>query len=138
MGLFKDADEVYQFLGEIFKMGVNDPELGPKFKKVGAVIKLDYTDPPAIISVDFGNGVVEFGPDSNLVPEVEMQMTADTAHRFWLGKVNVAMAMAKGQIRTKGSMPKVMKIVPITRPLFASYDKLLRDAGRVDLIEAAQ
>ena len=29
-------------------------------------------------------------------------MEADTAHRFWLGQVNVTVALARGQIKAKG------------------------------------
>ena len=137
MGLFKDEHEVYAYLGRIFQSAVEDPELAPKFKAVGATIRIELTDPDSIITVDFGNGQVEFGSNGSLQPEVEMQMAADVSHKFWLGRVNVAMAMAKGQMRTKGSVAKVMKLVPITKPLFATYERILRDAGRLDLIDAA-
>ena len=30
-------------------------------------------------------------------------MEADTAHRFWLGKVNVTVALARGQIKAEGA-----------------------------------
>ena len=35
-------------------------------------------------------------------PEVTMSMAADTAHRFWLGQVNITVAIARGQIKAKG------------------------------------
>lgn len=137
MGVFKDEQEVYQYLGKIFETAVEDPDLAPKFKAVGTTIRITLTDPEAVINVDFGNGKVEFGRETTLTPEVEMQMTADVSHRFWLGKVNAAMAIAKGEMRTKGPVAKVLKIVPITKPLFATYERILADADRADLIAAA-
>jgi putative sterol carrier protein len=142
MGVFKNEAEVYEYLGRIFQVSMEDPELGPKLRKVGSVLKLNQSDPESMIVIDFGEGVVQLGQDG--VPKVtrpidaELEMQADTAHRFWLGKVNVALAMAKGQIHKKGKVSAVMKVVPITKPLFATYEKILRDAGRHDLVDAVK
>ena len=35
-----------------------------------------------------------------------MTMEADTAHRFWLGKVNVTVALARGQMKAKARSPR--------------------------------
>ena len=40
-------------------------------------------------------------------------MDADTAHRFWLGKVNVTVALARGQMKAKGPVAKILKLVPL-------------------------
>jgi putative sterol carrier protein len=142
MGVFKDEAEVYHYLGRIFQVSMEDPELGEKLRKVGSVLKLNQSDPESTIVIDFGEGVVQLGEDG--VPKVtrpidaELDMKADVAHRFWLGKVNVALAMAKGQIRNKGKVSAVMKVVPITKPLFATYERILREAGRDDLVDAAR
>jgi putative sterol carrier protein len=139
VGVFKDETEVYQFLGKIFQVSMADPELGPKLRKVGSVLKLNQTDPESTILIDFGEGLVQLGADGE--PKVtrpidaELDMKADVAHKFWLGKVNVALAMARGQIRNKGKVSAVMKVVPITKPLFATYEQILRDAGRQDLVD---
>jgi putative sterol carrier protein len=139
MGVFKDEDEVYKYLGRIFQAGMDDPELGPKLRNVGSVLKLNQTDPKSTIVIDFGEGIVQLGEDGS--PKVtrpidaELDMKADVAHRFWLGKVNVALAMAKGQIKNHGKVSAVMKVVPITKPLFATYEQILREAGRDDLVD---
>lgn len=142
MGVFKDESEVYQYLGRIFQVSMEDPELGPKLRKVGSVLKLNQTDPESTIVIDFGEGVVQLGEnDQTKVTrpiDAELDMKADVAHRFWLGKVNVALAMAKGDIRNHGKVSAVMKVVPITKPLFATYEKILRDAGRQDLVDAVK
>jgi putative sterol carrier protein len=70
-------------------------------------------------------------------PEVVMTMDADTAHRFWLGKVNVTVALARGQMKAKGPVAKILKLVPLTKPIFPRYHKQLEDQGRQDLLEAA-
>jgi putative sterol carrier protein len=70
-------------------------------------------------------------------PEVVMSMEADTAHRFWLGKVNVTVALARGQMKAKGPVAKILKLVPLVKPVFPRYKQMLTEAGREDLVEAA-
>jgi putative sterol carrier protein len=66
-----------------------------------------------------------------------MTMDADTAHKFWLGKVNVTIAMARGQMKAKGPVAKILKLVPLVKPVFPRYRNMLAEAGRGDLLEAA-
>src|SRR5262249_13477831 len=77
---------------------------------------------------------VEFG-DTELEPEVVMSMEADTAHRFWLGQVNVTTALARGQIHASGPVAKILKLVPLTKPAFPRYKALLETQGRDDLVK---
>jgi hypothetical protein len=64
-------------------------------------------------------------------------MAADTAHKFWLGQVNVTVAMARGQIKAKGPVAKILKLVPLTKPVFPRYKAQLEEQGRTDLVNAA-
>jgi len=138
MGNFKDADEVYQFIGRLFQELAQDEELAPKFQKANTIVQYQYRDPESQITVSLreeDDGRVDLG-ESSMEPEVVMTMNADTAHRFWLGKVNVTVALARGQMKAKGPVAKILKLVPLTRPIFPRYRKMLEDAGRQDLLEA--
>jgi putative sterol carrier protein len=64
-------------------------------------------------------------------------MEADTAHKFWLGKVNVTMALAKGQMKAKGPVAKILKLVPLVKPVFPRYRAMLEKDSRDDLLKAA-
>jgi putative sterol carrier protein len=77
---------------------------------------------------------VEFG-HSEMDPEVTMSMKADVAHRFWLGKVNVTMAIARGEIKPQGPAAKILKLVPLTKPVYPRYKAMLEEQGRDDLID---
>ena len=139
MAYFKDADEVYQFIGKLFEDLADDEELAPKFRKANTIVQYQYRDPESQITVklmDGEDGQVDCGP-TTMDPEVVMTMDADTAHRFWLGKVNVTVALARGQMKAKGPVAKILKLVPLTKPIFPRYRKLLEDSGRQDLLEAA-
>jgi hypothetical protein len=138
LAYFKDADEVYETLGKLFVDIANDEELAPRFRQANTIVRYEYTEPDSAITVRLQEdqpGDVDFGP-SEMEPEVTMSMEADTAHRFWLGEVNVTVALARGQIKAKGPVAKILKLVPLAKPIFPRYKAQLEGQGRSDLIEA--
>jgi putative sterol carrier protein len=136
LAYFKDADEVYQYIGKLFQDLADDEELGPRFRKANTIVQYQYRNPESQITVklqDGEDGQVDLG-DTAMEPEVLMTMEADTAHRFWLGKVNVTVALARGQMKAKGPVAKILKLVPLTKPVFPRYRDMLERAGREDLL----
>ena len=139
MAYFKDDQEVYATIGKLFENLADDDELGPKFRKANTIVQYQYRNPESQITVkmlDGEDGQVDLGP-TELEPEVVMTMEADTAHKFWLGKVNVTVALARGQMKAKGPVAKILKLVPLVKPVFPRYKQMLTEAGRNDLMEAA-
>jgi putative sterol carrier protein len=138
LGYFKDADEVYAYIGKLFEDLTDDEELAPKFRKANTIVQYRYREPESTITVKLlegEDGQVDLG-ETSLEPEVVMSMDADTAHRFWLGQVNVTVALARGQMKAKGPVAKILKLVPLTKPVFPRYRQMLEDSGREDLLEA--
>jgi putative sterol carrier protein len=136
---FKDADEVYAYIGRLFEELADDDELAPKFQKANTIVQYQYREPESQITVKLvegEEGQVDCGT-TTLEPEVVMTMDADTAHRFWLGKVNVTVALARGQMKAKGPVAKILKLVPLVKPVFPRYRAILEEADRRDLLEAA-
>jgi putative sterol carrier protein len=139
VAVFKDDQEVYQFIGKLFQDLADDDELGPRFRKADTIVQYKYSNPDSQITVkmkDGEDGQVDLG-ETQLDPEIVMTMEADTAHKFWLGKVNVTMALARGQMKAKGPVAKILKLVPLVKPVFPLYQKMLEEAGRDDLLKAA-
>jgi putative sterol carrier protein len=136
LAYFKDAQEVYDTIGKLFAELATDDELAPKFRKANTIVQYDYREPESVITVRLQEdqpGDVDFG-ETDMEPEVVMSMEADTAHRFWLGKVNVTVALARGQIKAKGPVAKILKLVPLTKPVFPRYKAQLEAQGREDLV----
>jgi putative sterol carrier protein len=136
---FRDADEVYKYIGRLFEQLAEDDELAPKFRKANTIVQYQYRDPESRITVrlqEGEDGQVDCG-ETTMEPEVVMTMDADTAHRFWLGKVNVTVALARGQMKARGPVAKILKLVPLTKPIFPRYRALLEEDSREDLLEAA-
>ena len=139
MAYFKDADEVYRYIGRLFEDLAVDEELAPKFRRANTIVQYQYREPESIITVKLiegEDGQVDLG-ETSMEPEVVMTMDADTAHKFWLGKVNVTVALARGQMKAKGPVAKILKLVPLVKPVFPRYRRQLENAGRQDLLEAS-
>jgi putative sterol carrier protein len=138
MAYFKDDQEVYRYIGKLFEDLAVDEELSPKFRKANTIVQYRYRNPDSQITVrmiEGEDGDVDCG-ETTMDPEVVMTMDADTAHKFWLGKVNVTVALARGQMKAKGPVAKILKLVPLVKPVFPRYRQMLEEAGRQDLLEA--
>jgi putative sterol carrier protein len=136
MALFNDAQDVYDTLGKLFVDLASDEELAPKFRKANTIVRYQYSEPESAITVRLQEGQpgdVDFG-ESDMEPEVTMTMAADTAHRFWLGEVNVTVALARGEIKAQGPVAKILALVPLAKPVFPRYKAQLEAQGRTDLL----
>jgi hypothetical protein len=137
LAYFKDAQEVYDTIGKLFVDIAADDELGPNFRKANTILQYDYREPDSTITLRLREDEpadVDFG-ETEMEPDVVMSMEADTAHRFWLGKVNVTVALARGQIKAKGPVAKILKLVPLTKPIFPRYKAQLEEQGRAGLVD---
>jgi hypothetical protein len=140
MPYFKDADDVYANLGFFLRQLAVDPEMTPALKRADTTLQLRMRHPDSTLTMrtpsDDEPAQVDLG-DTTLQPEVVLQLDADVAHRFWLGQLNVAVALARGEIRARGPVAKVLKIVPLVKPGFTRYRTQLEAAGREDLLQAS-
>lgn len=138
MSTFKDAEEVYDCLGKMFEIAVHDPQFVEATKGGDLVVRLTMTDPASTILIDFPGQKVTCGTAADGAPfTVELSMSADNSHKFWLGKLNLTLAMATKKAKMTGSRSKALKLLPLTKPLFATYEQLLQEAGRQDLLTPA-
>jgi len=134
---FSDGEEVYRYIGGLLTGVIGDEELGAKLKQADTTVQFRYRDPEAVITFQLIDGEdvrVDLGT-SDLEPEIVMTADADVAHLFWLGRVNVTVALARGQMTATGPVAKILKLVPLIKPVFPRYRELLEREGRADLLE---
>ncbi|MBF0492857.1 MAG: SCP2 sterol-binding domain-containing protein [Deltaproteobacteria bacterium] len=132
MSYFASSEKLQDILGNFFRLLANDSNIGPKLKASNLIVKFNYTEPALSITINCTKDPVEIlFNDTTLKPEVEMTMKADTAHKFWFGKVNLVIALTRREITAKGSIPKVLKLLPVIKPAYALYPKFIqeKDAG---------
>lgn len=136
MAAFESEAEVYEYLGGVFRRGMEDAALVEKLRPSGVVLRITYSEPSAVITVDMPGAQLFEGTGEGPEPNVELFMTADTGNRFWLGKVVLPVALAKGQVRAKGPVSKLLKVLPLAKGMFGPYRDHLETSGRKDLLDA--
>ena len=136
MATFKDADEVYQTVGAFLDDITHSDDIGPKFVASKTSFHIHYSEPTADMLIDCTQEppVVTCGEGVGEGAEIQLTMAADDGHKFWLGKLNMTIAMAKGQVKAKGPVSKMMKLLPAMRPAFPRYTEFLKAHGRTDLL----
>jgi len=131
MATFANAQQVYDTIGLFLDQITKDPELGPKFVAADTSFLVQYSDPDCSMLVDatVDPPVVTMNPDPARETEISLAMAADDGHDFWLGNLNMALALAKGKVKVTGPISKIMKLLPAMRPAFPKYKVFLEERG---------
>jgi putative sterol carrier protein len=125
---FQNADEVYKYVGGVFREARDNPEVGPKMAQADVDLQIYYSDPDSRLTIRFHEPQIEVedgGDDPNA--DVKLFMPADIADKYWRGEYNLAVGLAKGQVKAKGPVNKILKLVPVTKPLFPMYKDLVAE-----------
>lgn len=129
MAVFENTEKMYTVLGSLFNTLVTNPTVGPKFVEANIIIKFNIDNPTGELWLTpDNNGSVVCGPSSH-TPTIEMTLSGDTCHRFWLQEVAMPVALAKGLIKAKGPLPKVLKLLPLLKPAFEAYPAIAKQHG---------
>jgi hypothetical protein len=131
VGGFKSAEEVREVIGRAFELMSRDPDMGPKLRAADTPQRFEFPDVDLVVNITYAEG----GGEQNLrwewtddvawVPEVKMIMDSEVANRYFQGKENIAMAVARRRIKTSGNVKKALALVPVTKPVFAQYRAML-------------
>ena len=68
-----------------------------------------------------GNLHWEWSDDVDWKSKVQMQMSSETANKYFQGKENVPLAIAKRKIKTGGDMKAALALIPITKPVYPQF-----------------
>lgn len=130
MPVFSNPEELHKILGGFFEMLAADKRVGPKLLASNLKVKFNYKEPDTNIFVDLSGDTVQLSFDDVVQkPDVEMTMKADTAHRFWQGRVSLVTALARREITARGPVPKILKLLPIIKPAYQMYGPYLESVG---------
>lgn len=127
MAVFANTEKMYEVLGELFQTLAKEPGIVETLSSDNLVIKFDISEPAGQIWL-LPDGQVICGSHDGK-PVVEMTLGGDTCHKFWLQQIKMPLALAKGLIKAKGPMPKVLKLMPLLKPAYAAYPAIAKAAG---------
>jgi hypothetical protein len=144
MPVFTDKMQLQDCFTALFSALRSDPDIGPRAQASGLVVRFLYADPNTSVIIDCRPSPLSISWDQEPVLTneersklfVDLSMSADTAHRFWLGRVNLVAAITRGIIKAKGPIPSIMRFLPIIKPAFAIYPRILEEKGLEHLITA--
>lgn len=118
-----------------------NPEIAQSFIKSGMSLRMEYYDPEnwgdvtPTITIDLSRGRMDlFFGECNVKPKVTLIMHGDTAHKFWMQKINIMAAIISGQIRPRGPLPQLLRLLPIIKKSYIYYRETLLDLGLIDLL----
>lgn len=119
MPVFKDTDQMYEMLGSLWNYVISETEFGTKLREYDITFKFVITDPAGYLFV--AHDRVLTGDEANQAAVITMELSGDTVHKFWLKNLSLPVALATRKIKSKGPIPKVLKILPFLKPVFEKF-----------------
>ena len=141
---FKSKKEFKEIMDELFTMMSTDHKMGPKLAAARVPQRWEFSDFKLALNVTFADAKAAkkghflrwvWGDDKcDWEPAVEMKMNSEVANRYFQGKENVPIALARGRIKARGSIQKALKLIPITKPIYRMYREMLEEEGYEHLL----
>jgi putative sterol carrier protein len=138
VAVFSSQEEAEEIFGAFMDYVTSDPELRPKFVAAATSFRAHYTDPDACVSLvtTVDPPVVKRGDAARAEDvEVDMHMSTDDGHKFWLGELNIPMALARRKVKVEGPVGKLLKLLPALQPAFGMYRTFLKERGMEDKLD---
>jgi len=130
---FASPGEFREVMDRIFTMMSEDPDMGPRLRDADLPQRFEFTDMDAVMNVraaregEDGNLQWEWSDDVDWSPRVKMTMSSETANRYFQGRENIAIAIARRRIRTGGDVKAALELIPITKPIFERYRAVVEE-----------
>jgi putative sterol carrier protein len=122
MAVFNDVEVIRKLFVDLWAHLIEKTEFGPQMREANLSVLFVTKDPDVHMYVD-GHGVL-FGEEARVKDAViTMSMSGDTVHKFWLKKLNLPKALALRQIKAKGPVPKMLKLLPLLKPGYPLYEE---------------
>jgi hypothetical protein len=132
MGGFRSAEEFREVVDKVFTMMSTDPEMGPKLRDAETPQRFEAPDLDLVVNITHipgGEGEHnlkwEWTDEVDWEPDVKMTMNSEVVNRYFQGKENIAMAIARRRIKTGGNVKKALALIPVTKPLFPRYKDMI-------------
>ena len=128
---YQSPDECREVLDKTFAIMSEDPEMGPKLKDADTPQRFEFDDIDLVVNVraaregEEGNLSWTWSDEIDWEPKVRMTMSSETANKYFQGKENVAMAIARRRIKAGGDVKAALALIPITKPVYGRYRELV-------------
>jgi len=131
MSAFRSAKEFREVMDRVFALMDEDAEMGPRLRDADVPQRFEFEDFDLVVNIraarpdEATNLVWVWSDDVAWESKVRMKMSSETANRYFQGKENVALAIARRRIKTGGDVKAALALIPITKPVFDHYRELV-------------
>jgi hypothetical protein len=128
---FRSPKEFRTVMDRIFSMMSDDEDMGPRLRDADVPQRFEFTDVDLVVNIraaragEDGNLHWEWTDDVDWEPRVRMSMSSETANRYFQGKENVPVALARRRIKSGGDVKAALSLIPITKPIYGRYRELV-------------
>jgi hypothetical protein len=129
---FESSKEFREVMDRTFRLMSDDPEMGPALRDADTPQRFEFEDFDLVVNIraatedEPGNLHWDWSDDVDWSPKVRMKMSSETANRYFQGKENIAMAIARRRIKTGGDVKAALALIPITKPVYERYREMVR------------
>jgi len=128
---FSGAKEFRTVMDRIFTLMSEDPDMGPKLRDADVPQRFEFEDVDMVVNIraarESEDGCLywEWNDDVDWRPKVKMSMSSETANKYFQGKENVPIAIARRRIKASGDIKAALALIPITKPVYPQYRDLV-------------
>jgi putative sterol carrier protein len=134
MPRFESKEQFQQVFNKFWEKATQNSEIMEKLAKSQVVVRFDIEDPEVHMTINFRDpgpngeiGTLTF--DSDVEPEISVWSKSETTNKFWQGKLNTTVAMARGQVKLDGSVAKALGLLSKIKPLYEVFPEILKEEG---------
>jgi hypothetical protein len=125
-------------MDKLFTMMSEDPEMGPALRDADVPQRFEFEDLDLVINIrayksedpptrDSTNLYWEWTDDVDWEPRVKMKMSSEIANKYFQGKENIPIAIARRRIKTGGDIKASLALIPITKPIYERYRTMVAE-----------
>jgi hypothetical protein len=105
--------------------------MGPKLRDADVPQRFEFEDLDMVVNIraarEGEDGCLhwEWSDDVDWKPKVKMKMSSEIANKYFQGKENIAVAIARRRIKTSGDVKAALALIPITKPVYPQYREVV-------------
>lgn len=105
--------------------------MGPQLREADVPQRFEFDDLDLVVNAraaregEGGNLHWEWSDEIDWEPKVRLTMSSEVANRYFQGKENVPVAIARRRIKAGGDVKSALALIPITKPIYSLYREML-------------
>ena len=129
---FSGPKEFRAVMDRIFTMMSEDPDMGPRLRDADVPQRFEFDDVDMVVNIraaeEGEDGCLYWQWDDDIVwkPKVKMSMSSETANKYFQGKENVTIEIARRRIKASGDVTAALALIPSTKPVYAQYREVVK------------